>query len=235
MAGKTDDGEMEAGCAVIGVDSCRDGWVAVELRDGRFHRATISPAFRAILDAHPDVAVIAVDIPIGLHEHGLRTCDQAARAFVGPRRSSVFPTPIRAALTASTYELARAMCKERGERGLSSQAWELRRKILDVDGELCDDDHVFEIHPEVCFCAMAGRPLWTRKVTWSGMWERLALLREQGVVIPSQAGDAGAAAPDDVLDAAAAAWSAHRIANGQARYVSEPEVDAQGRRVTIWY
>lgn len=228
-------GEIEARCAVIGVDSCRDGWVAVELRDGRFHRATVSPAFRAVLDSHPDVAVIAVDIPIGLHEHGVRACDQAARAFVGPRRSSVFATPIRAALTASSYELARSMCRERGEPGLSSQAWELRRKILDVDGELCDNDRIFEVHPEVCFCAMAGRPLSTRKVTWTGMWERMALLQEQGIVLPSDVGSGGLAAPDDVVDATAAAWSAQRIAKGQAEYVSDPEVDSRGRAMTIWY
>ncbi|MGH3838777.1 MAG: DUF429 domain-containing protein [Pseudonocardiaceae bacterium] len=34
--------------------------------------------------------------------------------------------------------------------------------------------------------------------------------------MPDQLGDAGNAGADDVLDAAAAAWSAHRIATGHA-------------------
>jgi predicted RNase H-like nuclease len=41
---------------------------------------------------------------------------------------------------------------------------------------------------------------------------------------------------DDVLDAAAAAWSAHRIALGIAGRVPEaPELDAEGRAVEILY
>ncbi|MGH3778212.1 MAG: DUF429 domain-containing protein [Pseudonocardiaceae bacterium] len=37
-----------------------------------------------------------------------------------------------------------------------------------------------------------------------------------GIHLPDQLGDASNAGADDVLDAAAAAWSAHRIATGHA-------------------
>ena len=47
---------------------------------------------------------LAVGIPIS----GSRQADTLARRFIKPRGSSVFPTPIRAALGAPTYELARA-------------------------------------------------------------------------------------------------------------------------------
>ncbi|MER7373681.1 DUF429 domain-containing protein [Streptomyces lanatus] len=42
--------------------------------------------------------------------------------------------------------------------------------------------------------------------------------------------------PDDVLDATAAAWSAHRIALGRAGRIPEvPELDVDGRAVEIRY
>jgi len=48
----------------------------------------------------PDLAGIAIDIPIGLLE-GPRVCDKAARKLLGqPRGSSVFPAPCRPALEA---------------------------------------------------------------------------------------------------------------------------------------
>ncbi|MFI6764988.1 DUF429 domain-containing protein [Streptomyces sp. NPDC050355] len=54
--------------------------------------------------------------------------------------------------------------------------------------------------------------------------------------LPDDLGDAGRTPPDDVLDAAAAAWTAHRIACGRARSVpNPPERDAGGRPVAIWY
>ena len=41
----------------------------------------------------PALSAVAVDIPIGLVAAPARQADLAARAFVGPRRSSVFPAP----------------------------------------------------------------------------------------------------------------------------------------------
>ena len=45
---------------------------------------------------------------------------------------------------------------------------------------------------------------------------RRTLLARHGIQLPDHLGDAGEAGPDDVLDAAAAAWSAQRIATGHA-------------------
>jgi predicted RNase H-like nuclease len=79
------------------------------------------------------------------------------------------------------------------------------------------------VHPEVSFAAMNGQPLTHRKISWTGHITRRALLAEHGIHIPDQLGDAGKARLDDVLDAAAAAWSAHRIATGHAsRLPAEP-------------
>src|SRR3712207_3556125 len=55
---------------------------------------------------------------------------------------------------------------------------------------------------------MAGAPLAYAKKTWSGQARRRELLARHGIVLPDMLGPAGQAPPDDVLDAAAVAWSA---------------------------
>jgi predicted RNase H-like nuclease len=40
---------------------------------------------------------------------------------------------------------------------------------------------------------------------------------------------------DDVLDAAAAAWTANRIATGQAMTLPDPPELSDGLRICIWY
>lgn len=55
-------------------------------------------------------------------------------------------------------------------------------------------------------------------------------------LLPDDLGAAGRTPPDDVLDAAAAAWTAHRIAHGRAHSLPDPpEHDADGRPVAIWH
>lgn len=64
----------------------------------------------------------------------------------------------------------------------------------------------------------------------------IRLLEDSGVVIPPDIGVAGTtAAPDDVLDAAIAAWSANRHARGESVPLVPAIRDASGRTVTIKY
>jgi predicted RNase H-like nuclease len=139
---------------------------------------------------------------------------------------------------ASSYEEANRICRSRTGQGLSRQAWALAPKILDVDQ--CRDHlgpSLFEIHPEVSFRALATSPLTAGKRTWAGSVERRRLLEGAGIAIPDDIGPAGrGAGVDDVLDAAVAAWSARRIADGTARCLPDPpEYDAHGRQTAIWY
>jgi predicted RNase H-like nuclease len=79
-----------------------------------------------------------------------------------------------------------------------------------------------------------GRALRCRKKSAGGALERIALLRRDGIDIDRL--DAAARVPlDDVLDAAAAAWSAHRIANGTARSLPDPPEIVDGYPVAISY
>ena len=62
----------------------------------------------------------------------------------------------------------------------------------------------------------------------------LELLRRSGIDLAA-IGAAAASPLDDVLDAAAAAWSAHRIACGKARSLPDPPELLEGLRAAIWY
>jgi predicted RNase H-like nuclease len=90
------------------------------------------------------------------------------------------------------------------------------------------------VHPEVSFAEMAQRPLDWSKKSWNGSQLRRGLLREQGIDLPDTLPDVGAAGVDDVLDAAAAAWSADRIACGLAVSLPSPPQVIDGRPVAIW-
>jgi len=221
---------------IVGVDACPTGWVGVIL-DGGSTRAIWAATIDELAVQAGGRAVLAIDIPIGLPEHGVRAADGAARKAAGPRGAAVFTTPVRAALEASTFKEANAVSRDLAGSGLSQQSYGLRTKILEVDRWLntvaCD---VREVHPEVSFAVMAGEPLATKKKSWAGACERRRLLADAGIVLDDDLGVAGIKAGyDDVLDAAVAAWTAQRIVAGTAISLpSPPEVDSAGRLVAIW-
>lgn len=224
---------------VIGVDACPGGWVAVELRDGRFAGARLHAELRDITAGIGHSAVVAVDMPLGLLDTGWRRADTEAAALLGRLRSSVFRVPPRAVWQEEHYEAAGRRCRELTGAGLSRQSWALAAKLREANDCLADagGDRLFEVHPEVSFWALAGRtPLRHRKKSWAGQMARRSLLQAAGIVLPDELGDAGRVPPDDVLDAAAAAWSAHRIAQGLAHPLPDPpQLDRAGRPIAIWY
>ncbi|MFD8543784.1 DUF429 domain-containing protein [Streptomyces sp. NPDC059649] len=226
---------------VLGVDACPGGWLAVELRDGRFAQARAVTTLRSLLPvaASGDVAVVAVDMPLGLLDTGWRRADTEAAALLGPLRGSVFRVPPRTVWQEETYDEARARCRELTGAGLSRQSWGLAAKLREANACLTapGGDRLLEVHPEVSFRALAGgtAPL-ARKKSWAGQMARRSLLAAAGIVLPDDLGAAGRTPPDDVLDAAAAAWTAHRIARGRAHSLPDPpEHDADGRPIAIWY
>ncbi len=222
--------------SVVGVDGARidkkQGWIAVALSsDGA--RPSYHPSFAQLLQSHAEAHVVAVDIPIGLAAAGGRAADGAARRILRSRSSSVFSAPVRDVLRAQTYaeacELSFARCGKR----LSKQTWMIVERIREVDACL-DDGRVFEVHPEVSFRLLAGECLPPKK-TWNGQMLRRELLARAGIHLEADAGDAGRAPADDLLDAAVAAWSAARIAAGEACRLPETCGDRDGTRdVCIW-
>ncbi len=222
---------------VLGVDACKDGWVAIELHDGVFSTAHIGASLPALLAEHSDIDVVGLDMPLGLVETGWRQADIAAAGALGAARSTVFRIPPQSVWLEEDHESAVRRCRELTGQGLSRQTWGLRNKLLEANAyREHGRPRLHEIHPEVSFRAMAqGRIVFSSKKTWRGQMQRRDLLQEAGIGVPAELGEAGRAGPDDVLDAAAAAWTAHRIATDQATsYPDPPEECAAGGTIAIW-
>ncbi len=227
---------MSSGTFVVGVDAYKRGWVTVALRNRSVERCGVYARIEELLEDHPDASVVGIDIPIGLPVRAGREADGLARSFVGPRRSSVFSTPPRSVLEAATYPDALEVARNLGVAGISKQSFGLAPKILEVDEVARSDERVVEVHPEVSFRAMAGQMLKYSKKSWNGAAIRRELLAQHDIVLPNNLGDAGLAPVDDVLDAAAAAWTADRVARGKGVSLpSPPEELADGRKAAIWY
>ena len=229
---------------VAGADGCRGGWVVVtaELSGSTpgLIEATVAPRFSDLLALTSHCAAIAVDIPIGLSDSAPRGADAAARRLLGsPRSSSVFPAPPRAVLACSGYAAAcDASFEARGKR-LSRQSFGILPKIRETDACLTPilQARVREAHPEVSFAMLnGGWPFHANKKTPAGSAQRAVLLRRAfgaafaALVLPR------GAAPDDLYDATVLAWTAARIALGEAVSLpAEPEWDSRGLRMEIVY
>ena len=223
---------------VLGVDACgKQGWVGIRLTDGAYAGSLVDLRLERLIERAAEVDAVAVDMALGLVEKGWRAVDLAARALLGVRRSSVFPIAPRLVWLEQDYPAAAGRCQELTGNRLSRQAWALKPKLLEARECWLADERIHEVHPEVSFYALAGGvpPAYAKK-TWRGQNQRRSLLAGAGLVLPDELGEADHIPADDVLDAAAAAWSAHRIALGTAHRVPKtPQPDADGRLVEIRY
>ncbi|WP_115043184.1 DUF429 domain-containing protein [Xanthomonas arboricola] len=232
----------------VGIDGAGSGWLAVwQAGDGLQFAGYRTVA--AVASALGDVAVLGVDIPIGLSEHAPRAADVQARRFVGGRRAcSIFAAPLRGMLHAPTQVEASALHRvldHDGQRGFGVQSFALLSKIRAWDDALRADpawaERVFEVHPEVSFAVLAGgHGLAAGKKSSAGHQQRAALLGQcygaRQVAALLERVPRALAKPDDVLDALVACWSAQRIAAGTAGSLpAVVERDACGLRMGIHY
>ena len=229
---------IEVTVPVLGVDGCPGGWVGAVLVPGAPRpRVVVAPTIELLVEtvrADLDVQVVGIDIPIGLPDSTVRQADVLARRALPGRASSVFTTLTRAAYLADDRAAADAVNRGLSGQGVGAQAFALRAKILEVDAWLRTRPtvEVVEVHPEVSFTTMTGGPL-PGKRTPEGQQARLDALHGAGIARPSVLKGSGYA-PDDVLDACAVAWSAHRRATGDARFLPDPpEVFSDGIRAAI--
>ena len=179
--------------------------------------------------------VTGIDMPLGLLATGWRTADLLARRALGRRGPCVFAIPPRPVWEQPAYANANQSCRELTGHGMSIQAWGLRGKLLEADEfRAAAAPPLYEVHPELSFAALAGgAPLADSKHTPSGLAIRRALLAEAGIALPPRV---PGAAEDDLLDAAAVAWSAGRVAAGAAVTLSDPDQRADdGREIAIRY
>lgn len=221
---------------VAGIDVWRKRWLAVVLHDGHYEDAVVEASLDKLLGQLAEMAAIGVDMPLGLTTGTVRReADALARAFVGPRGNTVFPTYPREVYEAPNYDAAREACLKLTGGSISRQAYALGERILELEQTVNEQRDVREVHPEVSFRAMAKQDLSWAKTSWNGLHERTQLLLEQGVEMPTNIRQIGNAGAEDVLDATAAAWSANRIANRTAKSFPDPPQSADGRQVAIWF
>jgi predicted RNase H-like nuclease len=249
--------------ALVGVDGCRGGWVAVSQQGGGEPAAEVFARFESLLGRFPAEAVVAVDMPIGLPERGARggrAAESAARGALPSRRSSIFSTPSRAAVYAepgqfkfqaeriAAFRRALVIARATSDppRGFSMQAFCIMPKVREIDRALRSTpalrNRVFESHPELAFWRLNDEsPLtWPKKsrgkINPAGMEERRQVLSRHGLsrsFLDSRA--PGGASTDDFIDACAMLLVAGRKAAGLARpFPDAPGEDAHGIPIAIW-
>jgi predicted RNase H-like nuclease len=232
---------------VAGADACKAGWFCVvrELETGSVCPVVASTS-EALLAATESMAVLAIDIPIGLPNAGKRECDVLARQCLGwPRRNSVFSAPIRSAVAADNRAEASRITEGVDGRRVAAQAYGIYAKTRSLDGLLALKadvrTRIYEVHPEVCFWAWnEERAMLARKKSQEGKRGRLRLvdawLGSQAFTYARESFLKASVADDDILDAFAALWTATRIFEGQARTLPEvPPLDAMGLPMRIVY
>jgi predicted RNase H-like nuclease len=216
---------------IVGVDGCRRGWVAVAENVAEKVCGAVYERFEDLLADLPSARVIAVDVPIGLPAKGARDCDLQARRRLGPRRSSVFPVPIRPVLEATTPEEASRIRNDVEGKRMSLQAFGILRKVREIDRLLVQSralrELVIEVHPEVSFALWRGEPMQHSKRRAEGRAERRRLIAEswgERLEDCETSIRGKGCAIDDLYDAFAALWSARRVVSGHAMEIPESRV-----------
>lgn len=210
--------------AVLGVDGCKVGWVGVMWGDEC--EVLVAPTIGELVTLAGELDAVAIDIPIDLPDSSPRTVESLARKRLPGRASTVFNAPAASVLQAPDYHAGNAANRAALGLGLSKQTWYLVPKIRDVRDWLATDPPVpvVEAHPEVCFAAMNAGVLVDGKTTASGEALRRRLLTDHGLDVAAER--RRGVATDDILDAAAVAWTARRFADGIAeRLPAEPRGD----------
>ncbi len=232
---------------VAGVDGRRGGWALVLVQTGAGPATVLEVgevAGHTLAGAEALVArcraagasAVGIDAPMGLPTDDWRPADLQAKRRLGRGSARVFLTAPRQVLAEPTYALARARCREvMAGKGLSVQTYGIRGPVLALDDLLAVDAwasaHVVEVHPELAFMAMTGRPPGDPlpgKRTEAGRAARLDALTRW---LPDVR-DLQLPRGDDHLDALAAAWSADRWRRGRAEVLGG-ETDARGRPMRI--
>jgi predicted RNase H-like nuclease len=241
---------------VAGVDGCKAGWfVVVTSPAAKVANPTNAPFilevkhffvaanFAEVLSKTTDCKLVCVDIPIGLSDGDKpRECDIAARQILGRRASSIFPPPIRPCLSAKNYWAASKICLKYSGKKLNRQSFFLLDKIRQVDNLITPalQQRVCEIHPEILFWALNNKkPMQYNKRKFAGRNERMKLLTRifQNVEeIVAEARKPKKVAPDDILDALVAVWTASQIILQKAQTLPEnPHLDSKDLRMEIVY
>jgi predicted RNase H-like nuclease len=203
--------------------------------DARVERVWTGPAIDVVLAAEPPSTVVGVDIPLGGTANQWRTADVAAKRFLRAQHPRVFMVPPRPVWEEPDFVDAAGLCERLTGKRFSIQMFGLLPKMVQAERYRDSDRHeLYEVHPELVFAALAGAPVPANKKTADGERVRRSLLTAAGIELPAELPGAPV---NDVLDAAAVACGAYRIALGETRHVPAvpDQFDHRGRPILIWY
>ncbi len=166
----------------LGIDGCKAGWCAAELTESEFS-ITIFSEFSGLIEKFESADIMLIDIPVGLGDQKTeRDLDKAVRKLLH-RSSSIFIPPVREALSAKSYQEAKAINKDVTGKMISVQSWNIAQKIKEVDHALLSNrdlkKKLFESHPELRFEMLnGGKALQFKKNALQslGIQERLDIL-----------------------------------------------------------
>ena len=232
----------------IGIDGCKAGWLYALLNDqGQWSLGVVKT--EALAEIVSSSKLTFIDIPIGLLESGgpHRQCDVEGRKMLGwPRSSSVFAAPSRQAVSAHDYKEACDKNFTALGRKISRQAWNICKKIAEIDQLLIHNTdlqgRIRECHPEVCFWALNNaKAMQHNKKLSDGRAERLKVL-EQYLPEASEILEEGLCtytrkqlAADDIVDAMVCAMTAKHGHSCLSKLPEQPVRDTEGLVMEIVY
>lgn len=221
----------------IGVDGCRNGWIAAVLQGGDL-RIERFDTIDALVEKYPDFDSFLIDMAIGLVDDSNQVRpDLQARLELGDKKSSVFPVPAREAVYAEGEDTQKQTNIRMLGKILAKQSIAIIPKIREIDKFLQKHskykNRILESHPEVAFSRLNGAIVRSSKKDIVGFTEREQILtdylgRENLTGLWNRAKELRCN-PDDVMDAACLAVTAALHAHGMCESIpAEPEMDRTG-------
>jgi predicted RNase H-like nuclease len=236
----------------LGVDSCRAGWcVAAIGREGKKIDIKVTSNFRQAMRLFPPPDAILIDIPLGLGDRLIsRDVEKEARKVLAPlRHGSIFTPPVREAVNASTYTLAKEINRAVTGQKISIQSWNISGKIAEIDEFIQNDRDVTgvmrEAHPEICFKYLNRGmvPSYPKKAPNNhGIWQRLQILARYQRTIHSEYKTLRRRLPaaqvgnDDIVDAVCLAIAARLgLQHGFCTIEGSHTTDSRGIKMGMHY
>lgn len=213
----------------IGVDGCKGGWIASIYDRGSFEIKKYS-SVDELVEANKNYNELLIDMVIGLqsNKNEVRP-DNAARALIPGRTSTIFAVPARQAVYADTREAIREANKSALDKDLPAQAIAIIPKMRELDEFLQENpahkNRLKESHPEVCFSRLNGSVVMSRKADGEGITERVRIIQAYLPDITEkyiyQQAKQFKCNPDDVVDSIVLCITANLEAQGKCNVIPE--------------
>lgn len=226
----------------IGVDGCKGGWIAAIYDRGSFEIKKYS-SVDELVEANKNYNELLIDMVIGLQSNKDEVRpDNAARALIPGRTSTIFAVPARQAVYAETRAAIREANKSALDKDLPAQAIAIIPKMRELDEFLQENpahkNRLKESHPEVCFSRLNGSVVMSRKADEEGITERVGIIKQYMPEITEeyiyQEAKRFKCNADDIVDSIVLCITANLVAQGKTDVIPEVvQEDVTGLRMQM--